>query len=263
MEAYSVFAEIYDEFMDNIPYDDWEEYISDILKSHGIVSGIVAELGCGTGIMTRRFAKRGYDMIGIDISEEMLLAARENDDAGNILYLNQDMKNLELFGTVNAVISVCDSMNYIMNERELCEVFKKVNNYLEKDGLFIFDIKTLHFYSNILKDSVQTDDRGDVCLIWDNHFDDESHIHTYDLTIFAAVDDEDSTDCEDGRLYEKYTERHYQRAYSVEEIKRALSNAGLELVSVYGELTYDSPSDTEERIYFVAKEGYQDGKYYI
>ena len=259
MEAYSVFAGIYDEFMDNIPYGKWEEYIICILKKQGIDSGIVAELGCGTGIMTRRLAKRGYDMIGIDISEEMLAAAREHEDSGSILYLNQDMRELELFGTVNAVISICDSMNYILSEDDLCSVFKKVNNYLEKDGLFIFDIKTLHFYSNILKDTVQADNRKDACLIWENYFDEDSRIHTYDLTMFIAAEG----DLGDGKRFERYTERHLQRAYTVEEIKKAIDAAGMELVAVYGAMTYETPKDDDERIYFVVKEGYQDGKYYM
>lgn len=259
MEAYSVFAGIYDEFMDNIPYGKWEEYIICILKKHGIDSGIVAELGCGTGIMTRRLAKRGYDMIGIDISGEMLAAAREHEDSGSILYLNQDMRELELFGTVNAVISICDSMNYILSEDDLCSVFKKVNNYLEKDGLFIFDIKTLHFYSNILKDTVQVDNRKDACLIWENCFDEKSCIHTYDLTMFIGAEG----DLGDGKRFERYTERHLQRAYTVKEIKKAIDAAGMELVAVYGAMTYETPKDDDERIYFVVKEGYQDGKYYM
>ncbi len=259
MEAYSAFAGIYDEFMDNIPYEKWEEYIICILKKHGIDSGIVAELGCGTGIMTRRLAKRGYDMIGIDISGEMLSVAREYEDDGNILYLNQDMRELELFGTVNAVISICDSINYILSEDELCNVFKKVNNYLEKDGLFIFDIKTLHFYSNILKDTVQVDNRKDACLIWENCFDNESCIHTYDLTMFMASEDARGNK----KLFERYTERHLQRAYSIEEIKKAIDASGMELVNVYGATTYEAPKDEDERVYFVVREGYQDGKYYV
>ena len=150
MEAYSSFAQVYDMFMDNIPYDEWCKYLLEILRKHHIDSGIMLELGCGTGSVTRRMSEAGFSMIGIDYSEEMLSIAREKTEDSSILYLLQNMTEFELYGTVNAVISICDIINYITNEEDLLKVFKLVNNYLEKDGIFVFDMNTEHKYKNIL-----------------------------------------------------------------------------------------------------------------
>ena len=137
MEAYTEFATVYDTFMDNVPYEAWEKYLVDILKAEGINDGLLLELGCGTGRMTRLLAAEGYDMIGVDNSEEMLSVAREYTmENTEILYLLQDMREFELYGTIRAVVSVCDSMNYIMSEEDLRQVFSLVNNYLDPGGIF-------------------------------------------------------------------------------------------------------------------------------
>ena len=139
MQPYTGFASVYDLFMDNVPYEEWTDYVVHLLKKYGVEQGIVLELGCGTGSMTSRLSARGYDMIGIDSSEEMLSIAREKSSGKeDILYLCQDMRNFELYGTVAAVVSVCDSMNYILTEEDLLEVFRLVNNYLDPRGIFIF-----------------------------------------------------------------------------------------------------------------------------
>ena len=126
--AYESFAQVYDEFMEDTPYDQWLEYIKEIFKRHGLINNtnIVAELGCGTGNMTTRLAENGFDMIGIDISEEMLAKAIEKTQEKNldILYLNQDMREFELYGTVDAIVAVCDSINYVTETEDLLEVFK-------------------------------------------------------------------------------------------------------------------------------------------
>ena len=138
MEAYSDFARVYDIFMDNVEYEKWAEYLIESLKEYGIEDGIVLELGCGTGVMTELLAESGYDMIGVDNSEEMLGEAMEKraESGHEILYLEQDMREFELYGTVRAVVSVCDCMNYITEEDDLLTVFKLVNNYLDPDGIF-------------------------------------------------------------------------------------------------------------------------------
>ena len=144
MEAYTSFARVYDTFMDNVPYKEWADYLGKILKEYGIDDGLVLDLGCGTGSMTEMLASSGYDMIGVDNSEEMLGEAMEKraESGHEILYLEQDMREFELYGTVRAIVSVCDCMNYITEEDDLFTVFKLVNNYLDPDGIFIFDMNT-------------------------------------------------------------------------------------------------------------------------
>ena len=154
MEAYRSFAQVYDIFMDNIPYKEWCNYVIGILKEYGIIEGLIVELGCGTGNITEYLAKEGYDMIGIDNSMDMLeVAAEKREKSGlDILYLLQDMREFELYGTVRAAISICDSMNYILEYQDLVKVFSLVNNYLDPGGIFIFDCNTEYKYQELLAD---------------------------------------------------------------------------------------------------------------
>lgn len=151
MEAYTGFAEVYDTFMDNVPYEEWAEYVVGLLKKYGIEDGLVLDLGCGTGSLTELLAAKGYDMTGVDFSEEMLEIAMEKkrQSGYDILYLLQDMREFELYGTMRAVVSICDSMNYLMSEEELLEVFRLVNNYLDPGGIFIFDMNTPYKYREL------------------------------------------------------------------------------------------------------------------
>ena len=146
MEAYGKFARVYDLFMDNIDYEEWADYIQKHLEEQGIRDGLVLELGCGTGTMTGLLAQKGYDMIGVDNSEEMLAEAMEKkmESGQDILYLLQDMQEVELYGTVRAVVSVCDSLNYLTEKEDLLQVFRLVNNYLDPGGVFLFDMNTIH-----------------------------------------------------------------------------------------------------------------------
>ena len=276
--SYSAFAYVYDELMDNVPYDAWAEYLIGLLKENGVSEGLVCELGCGTGQMTRRLATAGYDMIGIDLSEEMLDVARvqeygayegideEVPDADttepSILYLQQDMREFELYGTVSAVVSICDSMNYMTSDEDLLSVFRLVNNYLDKDGVFIFDMNTEYKYKELMGDTTIAENREDVSFIWENLYDAEKRLNEYCLTLFAKAETEDED--EDGpALYEKYEEVHLQRAYPLEEVKRLLAEAGMTFVAAYDVLTHEVPGPECERMYIVAREGHQDGKTYL
>ena len=130
MEAYTDFADVYDTFMDETPYEEWCEFLNRILEEYKVPKGLVLDLGCGTGTLTEMLSQEGYDMIGVDNSEQMLAIAMEKrDESGeNILYLLQDMREFELYGTVRAVYSACDSVNYILEEEDLRRVFSLVNN---------------------------------------------------------------------------------------------------------------------------------------
>lgn len=251
-ESYVNFARVYDELMDNVPYDEWARFYISQLKKNGVDSGLVCELGCGTGNMTMRLSGAGYDMIGIDNSEEMLLIAREKlpesgdvQGASNILYLLQDMQEFELYGTVRACVSVCDSVNYILTGEELVEVFRLVNNYLDPKGVFIFDFNTVYKYEQVIGDTVIAENREDCSFIWENFYDEEEQINEYDLTIFVRQQDDS---------YQKYTETHFQRGYTIAGMKEMLEKAGLEFVSAIDMDTLEQPGDTAQRICVVARE---------
>ena len=247
MSAYEKFAQVYDLFMDNIDYEGWAEYVTDRLREYEITDGLVLELGCGTGTMTGLLAGKGYDMIGVDNSEEMLGEAMEKraESGHEILYLEQDMREFELYGTVRAIVSVCDCMNYILEPEDLTEVFRLVNNYLDPGGVFIFDMNTEYKYREIMGDSTIAEDRDDSSFIWDNQYDEEEQINIYDLSIFVR---------EDGDLFRKYHETHYQRAYSLEEVKSAIHEAGMEFVAAYDAFTKNPPRKDSERVYVIARE---------
>ncbi|MCR5586861.1 MAG: class I SAM-dependent methyltransferase [Lachnospiraceae bacterium] len=249
---YSMFSAIYDDFMDNISYDTWFSYIHVLLMNNGIEKGTILDLGCGTGEILKRLENEGYDTIGLDYSSEMLEIAREKCEKS--LLLNQDMREMELFGTVDAVVSVCDSLNYILERDEIVEIFKKVNNYLEKDGIFIFDMKTSHFFEKTVGDSTVTDCRDNAAVIWENEYDSVSRENISHITMFIK-DDENK--------YDRYEEDHVQKAYLIEDIVEMISEAGLELVASYNAFTGEKASEEADRVYFVAKEGFQKGKLYI
>ena len=249
MEAYTSFAVVYDTFMDNVPYEEWADYLWKLLREYGIADGLVLELGCGTGSMTELLASKGYDMIGVDNSEDMLELAMEKriESGHDILYLLQNMQEFELYGTVRAVVSVCDSVNYVTDEEELTEVFRLVNNYLDPQGVFIFDFNTEYKYQEILGEQVIAEEREECSFIWDNYYDEEQKINEYELTLFVQSQ-------EDPELYRKYQEVHYQRAYTLERIRNLIEKAGLRYVTAYDAYTKDAQLYTSERICVVAQE---------
>lgn len=247
MDAYGSFAMVYDLFMDNVDYDGWSDYLRKLLRRYGVEDGLILELGCGTGSMTERLAEAGFDMIGVDCSGEMLEIAQEKkcESGLDILYLEQDMREFELYGTVRAVVSVCDSLNYILKDEELVKVFRLVNNYLDPGGIFLFDLNTIDKYRKI-GDTTIAENREEGSFIWDNYYDEDEDINEYQLTIFLREGD--------GDLYRKYEEVHYQRGYELERIKELLKEAGLEFLDAFEAFTEHAPDGASERIYIAARE---------
>ena len=247
MEAYTGFAAVYDIFMDNVPYEEWGEYIHSLLKDRGIEDGILLDLGCGTGTMTEKLADYGYDMIGVDNSEDMLELAMEKrmESGKDILYLLQDMREFELYGTMRAAVSVCDSMNYILEEEDLLEVFCLANNYLDPGGIFVFDMNTPYKYREVIGNTTIAENREEGSFIWENCFDEESQVNEYALTLFIKEEDD---------LYRKHEEFHYQKAYEPERVKELLEEAGLKVEAIYDAFTREPVREDSERIYFIARE---------
>ena len=234
--------------MDNVPYEEWAEYLAELLQEYDIEDGLVLDLGCGTGSLTEILATKGYDMIGADGSAEMLEIAMEKkaQSGHDILYLLQDMREFELYGTVRAVVSVCDCVNYITDEKELEQVFRLVNNYLDPEGIFIFDFNTEYKYKEILGEQTIAEDREDCSFIWDNYYYEDENMNEYELTLFIKE--------QDSNLYRKYQEMHYQKAYTLDAMRELIEWSGLEFVTAYDAYTRKAPTETSERICVVARE---------
>ena len=246
MEAYTDFALVYDELMDNTPYEVWCEQITAVLAGNGIEKELILDLGCGTGVLTELLARKGYDMIGIDLSQEMLNRAIEKRDASKlpILYLQQDMREFELYGTVKAVVSVCDSLNYLLEDEDVIQTFRLVNNYLDPQGLFIFDFNTVYKYKEVIGDATIAENREDCSFIWENYYHEQEKINEYEITFFIK----------EGEFYRRFEETHFQRGYTVEEMQDFLLKAGLEFISMKDADTFLDVTDESERVCMIARE---------
>ncbi|MCR4694818.1 MAG: class I SAM-dependent methyltransferase [Pseudobutyrivibrio sp.] len=244
MEAYTSFESVYDRYMDNVPDDTWTANITTLSEKYNMPMEIVCDLGCGTGQITRRLAAEGYDMIGIDVSYDMLMEAQTHEDSQGILYLCQDMRDFELYGTVGAVVSLCDSINYLRDRSELLTVCKLVNNYLDPKGLFIFDVKTRHFYEQLGSNTI-AENREEGSFIWENDFDPETGDNAYFLTIYEEN--------EEGS-FDRFEEEHLQHAFDVQEIKDVIKESGLELLEILDVATMSEPGEDSDRLYFIARE---------
>ena len=246
--SYGNFASIYDMLTDDVEYSKRCDYLEKIFEKHlNKKPSLVADLGCGTGTLTEMLYSRGYDMIGIDNAEEMLNIAMEKraESGSAILYLLQDMRELELYSTVGTVISVCDSVNYILEKEELLETFSLVNNYLYPGGIFIFDFNTEYKYREIIGDRTIAENREDCSFIWENYYDPDSCINEYDLTVFVQEEED---------IFRKFTETHYQRGYTVEEMRALVEQAGMILLEMKDADTGGEITPESQRVYIVARE---------
>lgn len=263
--SYTGFAEVYDELMDNVPYEEWAAFLTAILKEHGVGSVTVSEdadelaknlaverntvldLGCGTGTLTELLYRAGFDMIGVDNSGEMLeIAERKKAKSGSdILYLLQDMREFEMYGTVGAVCSVCDSLNYILEEADMIKIFSLVHNYLYPGGIFVFDFNTVYKYEQVIGDTTIAENRDDCSFIWENYYDPSCRINEYDLTVFVREGND--------VRFRRFAETHYQRGYTLEEMKGFLEQTGLLFVKALDADTHEAVNVESERIYVIAK----------
>jgi len=231
--------------MYDVNYKKWADYIEEIFKINGVKPSLIADLGCGTGSFCIEMDKRGYDMIGIDLSPDMLDCAKKKSEGRDILYLNQDMSNFELYGTVDAIVCLMDSINYLLYVKDVKRLVKLVKNYLNPGGLFIFDINTPYKFRNILKDNVFYDISDEITYVWQNRFDSKKKICEFDITFFIK----------EGKYYKKYDEVHYERCYEIDELKKIIAWSGLTLVNLYHDMTFNKPFGKSERIFFVCKNG--------
>lgn len=243
MNSYSVLSEYYDRFTDDVPYEKWVEYFEAIFKKEGLKPHLVLDLACGTGTITKLLAQKGYEMIGCDLSVEMLTQAM-NKTLGMEhapIFLNQSMDELDLYGTIDACVCCLDSLNYITNPGTLEKAFKRVSLFMEPDGIFIFDVNTRKKLEAISGQSFVRED-GDVFCVWQAVLDGE--ICSYDFDIFENTKD---------NRWERYKETHRERIYDTEELKQYLTEAGFSDICVYPELGFEPLKGDEHRLFFTAR----------
>lgn len=240
--SYCDFAYLYDELIDE-DYEKWADYIECVFKKYGDNINLVLDLACGSGNITTKLAGRGYDMIGIDKSPDMLAVAEQKRGRCPIAYICQDMTSFELYGTVDAVICTLDSVNYITDTKKFRKMLSLVKNYLNPGGLFVFDINSEYKIAEILGNNNYVFDTGKIFYTWENVFNPKTKICTYTLTFFIKS----------GEKYYRRDEVQKQRAYSEGQIVKMLGDAGLSLLGCFDGLSFNKPSQTSERLMFISK----------
>lgn len=260
--TYKNFAGVYDNFMDDIPYAAWFMFVRNLLELHNVHPDgwtVIAELGCGTGTMTEIFLKAGYGVIASDLSAEMINVAKQKcrayitgddrakkpcDEGFGAEFFQADMRSFKLKDKVPAIISLCDSVNYLIEDGDLETLFRTVKSNLCDGGVFIFDLKTLWLYENAMADNVFAESRSNCAYIWENYFDSDTKINEYALTLF--LENEQGS-------YDRCEEIHLQRAYEPDEIRRAAHAAGMELEAIYGQEPFEELLEEDERMFVVLR----------
>lgn len=244
MDSYGVFADFYDSLTLNVNYKQRSEYILKLFKSFNHNMGITLDLACGTGSLTIELAKSGVDIYSIDFSNEMLScalnkSARENL---NILFLCQEMQNIDLYGTIDTCICTLDSINHLTETDDVQKTFKKVSLFMNPGGYFLFDVNTIYKHREILKNNTFVYDTDNVYCVWQN-FLKENDIVDIDLDFF----------CLKGDSYYRTEEHISERAYTHKEIISMLEKAGFKLKACYGDMTFEPPKENEQRVIYVAE----------
>ncbi len=251
MKPYEALAAVYDRLNGDVDYEALADFAAATFARYGVSPELVLDLGCGTGGLTFPLARRGYDMIGVDGSADMLSKAYERrvaENAPGVLFLCQDMRAFELYGTVGAVVSSLDCMNYLTGKGDLEKCFSLVHNYLDPGGVFLFDVNTPYKFRHIYGNEayvLESEEGGRSAYCgWQNEYEEESRLCRFYLSVF--------TEEEDGR-YSRTDEEQLERCYTKEELTTALTRAGFEEISFFGDLHFGAPEETTERWYVAAK----------
>lgn len=242
MNGYGDFAEIYDELTFDVDYSAMCNYIEELFVRHlSKKPQLIADLACGTGSVCIEMDSRGYDMIGIDISPQMLNRATEKSENRKILYLNQDICEFELYGTVDCFTCLLDSVNHLTDDGDIERLFSLVHNYLNPHGVFIFDVNSEYKFEHILSDNIFTYENDNIFYVWENNYED----NICDMYVNFFVNN--------GESYKRIEQAHSERFYSDDEILRVADDCGLKLCGVYGEGTFSKPTDDCQRKFWVLK----------
>lgn len=245
MASYNEFAYIYDNLMhSDINYEQLADYIENIFSHYGISPDLVCDMACGTGNVTIPLAKRGYDMIAVDLSQDMLNVAREKSDGLDILYLNQNISDIDLYGTMGAFLCMIDGINYILTPKSLIKLFTRLKTcFMDPDALLIFDISSYYKLENIIGNNTFIHSERDIFYSWQNRFIKDKSLSDMLLNFFVK-----------GKHgYKRFEERHIQRAYTVDELTYLLKKSGFTNIDTYAAMTFEAPNENTQRIVFVCR----------
>lgn len=241
---YDILAKVYDRFQD-IDYEAFTDYYEAVFQHYGLEPKLILDLGCGTGNVTLPLARRGYDMIGLDTSQEMLQLGMEKAQAEglDILFLHQDMTAFELYGTVDAMVCALDGVNYLTEDGDVHAMLKLLHYYLNPGGILIFDINTPYKFKEVLHNNTFVYDEEDAYCIWENELEEPNICH-FDLTFFLQNPD---------GTYTRREEYQKERVYSVEELVGIMEECDLSCLGVFDNLSFDPPKADSERLFFVVR----------
>lgn len=245
MSGYDVLAGFYDRLMGDTGYRERAEYILRLMARHGRPHpAMLLDLACGSGNLTLPLAEWGIEMIGVDGSADMLAEAQSKPTGERpILYLQQDMRELDLYGTVSGAVCAMDGLNHILSTDDLREIFRRLGLFIEPDGLLVFDVNTPYKHREVLGDNAFVFEEDDFVCVWQNRL----------LPRTCEVDMQLDFFVENGTGYDRLTDRIRERAYALPTWKRLLQDSGFELLGVYGDMTMEPPGDREERVVLVAQ----------
>ena len=245
MSSYEFLAGCYDRFTYDVDYAAWADYIEQHFRKRGLPGKTVLDLACGTGSLTRELALRGYEMIGVDLSEDMLAEAAEKAlevEGERPIFLNQSMDRLDLYGTIDACVCCLDSVNYMTRPRQLQKAFQRVHLFLMPGGVFLFDCNTPEKLQ-AMDGQIFLDETEDTYCVWRAEYSRKRRICTYGMDIFRR----------DGGHWQRGEEVHEEYAYTPEELEEYLRQAGFRDIKQYGDRTMRRPKQGEQRIFFAAR----------
>ena len=245
--SYGVFSEFYDALTANVSYDTVSQVLSSLLTRYGKGRGLLLDLACGTGSVSVRLAKKGYEVIGVDLSPEMLSEAQNKAySAGqNILFLCQDMTALDLYGTVDAAVCTLDGLCHLPDEESVFAALQKVSLFMNPGGVFLFDVNSVYKHRAVLGNNTFVYDTDDVYCVWQNTLLPDGVTVQMDLDFFEPVSDEGD--------YVRQSERFTERAYPRETLEAMLKKAGFTVLDVFDGYSGKPAHDTSERLLFAVR----------
>lgn len=241
---YSVLSQIYDQLMVNVDYEMWASYIESLILEQGPKPQNILELGCGSGNVTEKLLEKGYEVVGIDYSEEMLEIAEEKTEefGNNIIYIQQDLREIDFeVYEIDTVISANDTFNYMTDIKDIEHVLTYLYPRIKKGGQLVFDISSQYKLENVLGNNTYGESFDDMVYLWENFYDKEQKLINMEINFFEKSE----------KTYKRFSETHIQKAYTVEEIKKLLQKIGYENIKIYADFEKEEGyKNNSQRIFF-------------